>query len=90
LFAANHIQEIQYPKWLTKIVMVKKANGKWRMCVDFTNLNNRCPKDLYQLHNIDMMMNNASGCGMLNIMDAYSGYNQIAMHPSDEEKSWSV
>jgi len=55
--------------------------------VDFTNLNNRCPKDLYQLHNIDMMMNNASGCGMLNIMDAYSGYNQIAMHPSDEEKS---
>ena len=39
LLAANFIREVYYPEWLANIVMVKKANGKWRMCVDFTDLN---------------------------------------------------
>ena len=39
LFAANFIREVHYPKWLANVVMVKKANGKWRMCVDFIDLN---------------------------------------------------
>ena len=43
LLAANFIREVFYPKWLANVVMVKKANGKWRMCVDFTDLNQACP-----------------------------------------------
>ena len=39
LLAANFIREVYYTEWLANIVMVKKANGKWRMCVDFTDLN---------------------------------------------------
>jgi len=39
LLAVGFIQEVYYPKWLTNFVMVKKSNGKWRMCVDFTDLN---------------------------------------------------
>jgi predicted HAD superfamily phosphohydrolase len=35
---AGFIEEIKYPSWLANVVMVKKANGKWRMCVDFTDL----------------------------------------------------
>ena len=38
LLATNFIREIHYPEWLANVVMVKKANGKWRMCVDFTDL----------------------------------------------------
>ena len=45
LLAANFIREVYYPEWLANIVMVKKANGKWRMCVDFTDLNSDYSKD---------------------------------------------
>ena len=86
LLEAAHIREIQYPTWLANVVMVKKSNGKWRMCVDFTDLNNACPKDSYPLPNIDALVDNASGCALLSFLDAYSGYNQIKMHSLDEDK----
>ena len=40
--------------------MVKKANGKWKMCVDFTNLNKACPKDSYPLPQIDILMDSTT------------------------------
>jgi len=43
LLAIGFIQEIYYPKWLANVIMVKKSNRKWRMCVDFIDLNNACP-----------------------------------------------
>ena len=46
---AGFIKEVYYPDWLANMVMVKKGNGKWRMCVDFTDLNKACPKDSYPL-----------------------------------------
>ena len=67
--------------------LVKKANGKWRMCVDFTDLNKACPKDSYHLPSIDALVDSTSGCKMLNFLDAFSGYNQIKMHPRDECKT---
>ena len=53
LLTAGIIQEVYYPEWLANVVMVKKSNGKWRMCVDFTNLNNACHKDSFPLLRID-------------------------------------
>ncbi|RDX69757.1 hypothetical protein CR513_51089, partial [Mucuna pruriens] len=67
--------------------MVKKANGRWRMCMDYTDLNKACPKDLYPLPNIDRLVDGVLGYALLSFMDAYLGYNQIWMHPSDEEKT---
>lgn len=84
---ANFIIEIKYPTWLANVVMVKKSNGKWRMCTDYTNLNKACPKDSYPLPSIDDLVDGASGYKILSLMDAYSGYNQIWMHPDDEDKT---
>ena len=69
------------------MVLVKKSNGKWRMCVDFTDLNKACPKDSYPLPSIDALVDSASGCKLLSFLDAFSGYNQIKMHPMDECKT---
>jgi len=87
LLSASHIREIQYPEWLANVVLVKKANERWRMCVDFTDLNKACPKDSYPLPSIDVLVDSDSGCRMLIFLDAFSGYNQIKMHPRDECKT---
>jgi len=57
------------------------------MCVDFTDLNKAYPKDLYSLPSIEALVDNASGCQLLSFLDAFSGYNQIRMHPRDESKT---
>lgn len=53
LLATNSIKEVYYLGWLANVVMVKKGNGKWRMCVYFTNLNSACPKDSFLFPRID-------------------------------------
>ncbi|XP_013721281.1 uncharacterized protein LOC106425107 [Brassica napus] len=72
---------------LANPVVVKKKNGKWRICVDFTNLNKACPKDSYPLPNIDRLVASTDGNEMLTFRDAFSGYNLIMMHPDDREKT---
>ena len=67
--------------------MVKKANGKWRMCVNFTNLNRACPKDSYHLPRIDQLVDSTVGHQLLSFMDAFSRYNQIKMDKAGQEKT---
>ena len=87
LLAANFIREVHYPEWLANVVMVKKANGKWRMCVDFIDLNQACPKDSFPLPRIDQLLDLIAGHKLLTFMDAFSGYNQILMAEEDQEKT---
>jgi hypothetical protein len=49
LLSVDVIREVKYTEWLDNTVMVKKANGKWRMCIDFTDLNKACPNDEFPL-----------------------------------------
>nr|XP_025703765.1 uncharacterized protein LOC112805620 [Arachis hypogaea] len=86
LLEAGFIRELRFSAWLANVVMVRKSSGKWRMCVDFTDLNKACPKDGYPLPNIDRLVDDTSGFPVLSFIDGYSGYNQILMHPEDEEK----
>ena len=81
------IREIYYPEWLANVVMVKKANGKWRMFVDFTNLNKVCPKDSYPFLWINHLVDSTTGHQLLSFMDAFFGYNQIELEESDQEKT---
>src|SRR3954471_22613031 len=87
LLEAGFIQEINYPQWLANVVMVKKSNGKWRMCVDFTDLNKACPKDIFPLPRIDYPVDNASSHQLFSFMDAFSRYNQIMMAEEERKKT---
>jgi hypothetical protein len=87
LLMANFIREVFYLDWLANVVMVKKNTGKWQMCVDFTDLNKACPKDSFPLPRIDQLVDSTAGHKLLTFMDAFSGYNQIVMDESDQEKT---
>ncbi|XP_013639584.1 PREDICTED: uncharacterized protein LOC106344824 [Brassica oleracea var. oleracea] len=87
LLDAGFIAEVRYLEWLANPVFVKKKNGKWCICVDFTDLNKACPKDSYPLPHIDRLVESTSGNELLTFMDAFSGYNQIMMHTDDREKT---
>ena len=87
LTLAKFIREVYYPDWLANVVMVKKVNRKWRMCMDFTDLNKACPKDSYPLPRIDQLVDSTTGHRLLRFMDAFSGYNQIRMDEADQEKT---
>ena len=61
--------------------------GKWRMCVDFTDLNKVCLKDNYPLPRIDLLMDFMAGHQLLSFMDAFSRYNQIKLDDANQEKT---
>ena len=81
------IREIKYPEWLANVVVVPKKGGKWRVCVDYTDLNDTCPKDNFPLPSIVQIVDESVGYGMLSFLDAFSGYHKIPMHPPDAEKT---
>ena len=87
LLQADAIREVEYPKWLANVVLVKKSNGKWRLCIDFTYINRACRKDSFPLPRIDLIVDAITGHELLSIMDACCGYNQISMDPNDQEKT---
>jgi hypothetical protein len=84
LLEAGFIKEVFHPTWLSNTVLVKKKNGKWRMCVDYTSLNKARPKVLFPLPRIDQIVDSTAGCELLCFHDAYSGYHQIKMKESDQ------
>ena len=87
LLAAGFIREVTHPKWLANPVLVKKKNGEWRMCVDYTDLNKHRPKDPFPLSRIDQVVDSTAECTLLSFLDCYSSYHQIALKKSDQEKT---
>jgi hypothetical protein len=65
LLAAGFIKEVFHPEWLANPVLVKKKNGKWRTCVDYTGLNKACPKHPFPLPRIDQIVDSTLGCEAL-------------------------
>jgi hypothetical protein len=87
LLSAEVIREVTYPEWLANTVMVKKANGKWSMCIDFTDLNKACLKDEFPLPRIDSLVDAAATSELMSLLDCYLGYHHIWMKKEDEPKT---
>jgi hypothetical protein len=75
LLSAGVIREVTYPEWLANTVMVKKANGKWRMCIEFP------------LPRIDSLVDATASSELMSLLDCYLGYHQIWMKKEDEPKT---
>ena len=65
------IRPVKYPTWLSNVMLVKKKNGKWIMCVDFTSLDKACPKDDFPLPRISTLVDSATGCELLSLLDYF-------------------
>jgi hypothetical protein len=76
-----------YPKWLANTVPVNKKNGKWRMCIDFTDLNKATPKDNYPLPRMDRVIDSVASAIIMSLLDCFSDYHQCWMAKEDEEKT---
>ena len=75
-----------YPEWLANTVVVKKKNGKWQVCVDFTDLNKACPKDPFPMPRINQLVDATVGRPRMSFLNAFQGYHQIPLALDDQEK----
>ena len=76
-----------YPEWLTNTVVVKKKNEKWRVCVNFTDLNKACPKDPFPIARIDQSVDATVGHPQMSFLNAFQGYHQIPLTLANQEKT---
>ena len=67
------IKEVFYPKWLVNTVVVKKKNGKWRVCVDFMDLNKACPKNPFPVFKIDQLVDATVGHPRMRFFGCFLG-----------------
>ena len=75
LLAIGFIREVKYPEWLANLVVEPKKGGKWHVCVDYTDLNEACPKDSFPLPRIEQIVDATARHGILSFLDAFSGYH---------------
>ncbi|GJS37933.1 reverse transcriptase domain-containing protein [Tanacetum coccineum] len=87
LVEARILREVYFPRWVANPVMVRKNDGTWRMCIDFTSLNKACLKDSYSLPEIDQKIESLKGFKFKCFLGTYKGYHQIQMSKEDEEKT---
>jgi hypothetical protein len=86
MIEAGFIRVCRYAEWISNVVPVQKKDGRWRVCVDFRDLNRATPKDEYLMPVAETLINAAAGHKMLSFMDGNAGYNQIFMAPEDIHK----
>ena len=80
------IKEVFYLEWLANIVVVKKKSSKWRVCVDFTDLNKAYPKDPFPVLRINQLVDATSNHSKMSFLNAFQGYHQIPLALLDQEK----
>jgi hypothetical protein len=89
MLEVGFIRLCRYAEWISSIVPVQKKDGRWRVCVDFRDLNRATPKDEYPMPIAETLINAAASNKILSFMDGNAGYNQIFMAPEDIHKTAS-
>jgi hypothetical protein len=84
---AGFIRSCRYAEWISSIVPVQKKDDRWRVCMDFRDLNRATPKDEYPMPVAETLINAATGNKILSFMDGNAGYNQIFMALQDIHKT---
>jgi hypothetical protein len=87
LLDVGFIKELYHPDWLIDPILVPKKNKDWRMCIDYTNLNEACKKDPFGLPRIDQVVDSTVSCILLSFLDCYSRYHQIPLKVEDQIKT---
>ena len=87
LFEAKIIVTLRHSRWLTNVVPVRKKNGEIGICIDFKNLNKVSLKDYYPLPKMDHILQKVVGPQRMSMLDGFSGYSQVLVHPNDQDKT---
>ena len=87
MYDAKIIVPIRYSEWVSNIVPVRKKTGEIRLCIDFRNLNKASLKDNYPLPKMDHILQKVVGSKRISLLDGFSGYNQVLVHPDDQHKT---
>ena len=87
LLNVNFIYPISDSRWVSPLVIVPKKNGKWRVCIDYRELNKATLKDHFPLPFIDQVLDTLAGKSYFSFLDGFSGYNQIQVAPEDQDKT---
>ncbi|GJX31498.1 reverse transcriptase domain-containing protein [Tanacetum coccineum] len=87
LTKVNILREVKYQMWVSNPVIVRKADGRWKLCVDFTDINKACPKEHHPLPTADKKVEDLYKYWLKCFLDAYKGYHHIPVAERDKEKT---
>ena len=87
MYEAGIIAPIIFLEWVSNLVPTRKKTGEMRLCVDLRNVNKVSLKDNYTLPKMDHILKRVVGSSRISLLDGFSRYNQILVHPDDQEKT---
>ena len=86
MLEAKIIYPIHHSTWIANVIPIIKKNGEIKSCIDFRNVNQASLKENYVLSNMDHLLQTLARSEMMSMLDGFSGFNQIEVHPDDQFK----
>jgi hypothetical protein len=84
---ADFIYPVALTDWVSNLILIDKKQGTIRVCIDYRDIKKACPKDNFPTPFVDQIVDDCTGSEIFSLMDGFSGYNQINIHPEDQHKT---